>query len=128
MSQKPNKIKDFVANMKGNKRRIDRKQERELIKLNKVFDEYCDDFYAVLFGVDWDASTHELQVFKDFNNGWIKQCEVYNKDKKHYCRAEPGAFYDLIIDNTKTNKDDKPFTFANFQQSHLRWTFPFLSI
>ena len=125
---KKTKVKEFIANMKGNKRRIDRKQERELIKLNKVFDEYCDDFYAVLFGVDWDASTHELKVFKDFNNGWIKQCEVYNKDKRHYVKAEPEAFYDLIIDNTKTNKNDKPFNFINIQQFNLCWTLPELSI
>ena len=83
MSQKLNKVSQFVANMKGNKRRIERKQDRELLKLNKVFDDYCDDFYAVLFGVDWDASTYELQVFKDFNNGWIKQCEVYNLSLIH---------------------------------------------
>lgn len=118
-----------VAAMNHQKRRLTRKENKELIKINQAFNKIQNDFSAFLFGFDWDDITHlqyddgtevpisELKMFQDFNQKWIAFCNKWKRDKHHNTPVNENAFHEWAIDNTKTNKNDKRCDFIG-----SKWT------
>ena len=131
--------RQVAANIKNDARKLKRKESKELKKLNKHFSDYCDNFYKILFADDFDKGgiieingqqmkLDDLDLFNDYNAGWISFCEYWNTDKHHLIPANSEAFHELIIDNTKNNNDDKPFSFTSFQLTYLCWTLPCIQL
>lgn len=111
-----------VANINAQRRKLTRKEDRELEYINAAFDKLIHNFSETLLGADWEhPQIKHLNPFNDYNKYWVAWCEKYNKDKKHIVNANETAFYDMAIDNTKTNDYDTIFYFTNNQLSNLRW-------
>ena len=120
-----------VASINAQKRRLTRKENKEIKKINEVFLKIQNEFSAFIFGFDWDNITHleyndgtevsieDLKPFKDFNTKWIKWCLDWERDKKHNTQVDKNAFHDWAINNEKLNKDDKPIDFIDIKQSYL---------
>ena len=123
-----NQGQKMVANAyanKGKKRLFNRKEQREVKKINQTFDAFCNKFVEVLLGIPFDDKTavfdidgakvkaDDLDVFTDYNLQWVKYCAWYNAQKKHIVECNENAFHEWAIDNTKTNSNDIPFNFGS---------------
>ena len=131
--------RQIASNINAQRRRLKRKENKEVAKAKKYLNTLQNEFSAFLFLFDWDDTTHldfgdgkevaveDLKPFHDFNTKWIKWCERWRKDK-HLTPVNDNAFHEWAIDNTKNNDDDGICDFIDIKRSRLHGDFFRLSI
>lgn len=112
-----------LAKLKANKRMLVRKEERELNEMNVHLGKIIWEFQLQLWTTDWDNIPKELDadIFNAFNQVWVQFCKQWEREK-HLLKPNYDAFKEFAIDNTKTNKNDKPIFITGDKLTHLRWT------
>lgn len=113
-------ITKFAA-IKANKRRLLRKEQRELIIINEAFGELIWAFQTNLWTHDWDNLPTDVDIFAMYDVAWKKWCETYNSNKLHMLHADENAFNDFALNNNKTNKNDRPVFITGDKLTNLRW-------
>ena len=110
-----------VAAINSQKRRLTRKENKEITKINNAFTKIQNEFSAFIFGFDWDNITHlkyddgtevpitELKPFKDYNAKWIRCCLIWERDKTHNTQVDENAFHDWCMNDTLVGENDKIF-------------------
>jgi len=125
-----------VANLNRNKRKLKRKENREVDVINQKYIYFVDEFTRVMFSVDWDepgsfeierdgeiieVSIADFNPFTMFNELWQKYADKINNNRKIMTPVNKQAFYDAFIDNTKILKNDKRINFNNPQLRFNCW-------
>lgn len=119
-----NEVREFshkVASVKGAKRKLLRKEDKEVLYINNKFTELLDEFHLIVFMTDWDKANltlTQLNPFNDFNLAWVNWCKNY----KGIVKPNKKAFHEYACDNLKTNKDDRPIFIVGDKLTNLRWT------
>lgn len=113
--QKSKQIAGAVASVKRDKRKLTRKENRELEKVDQRFDSLCNEFVEFLFSWDWDdpkgvvevddqeVPIYEFNPFGLFNDDWRYFAKNLNENKKHQTPVNGEAFYDTMINNENLN-------------------------
>lgn len=127
---------NVFANVKSNARKLTRKEEKEMEKINKRFNALCDDFEAFLFSVDWDdegvievtseGETIEIPIkdynpFDYFNENWRDVSNYFNKKRGHITPVNGGAFHELMINNKNIDTNGELININNPQLVYNCW-------
>ena len=98
-----------IANINRNKRKLKRKEDKQLAEINTNYNGIVKAFQEMLWTTDWDnPSTEGINVFKEFNSVWVLFCTNWNNSRHNIIKAHDKAFYEWAMDDTALNPDSKP--------------------